>query len=60
LEDDIYTNAWQMLLGILEDETFNDILLDIGMPVKHGKQRLNWQVRRTLVRVLADFGSVAS
>lgn len=42
LEDDVYTNSWHMLLEILEDEACNDILLDIGMPVKHGRQRLNW------------------
>ncbi|KAJ4359219.1 hypothetical protein N0V95_002385 [Ascochyta clinopodiicola] len=33
LEDDIYTNSWHMLLKILGDETCNEILLDIGMPV---------------------------
>lgn len=42
LEDEIYTNSWHMLLDILEDNTCHGILLDIGMPVKHGKQRLNW------------------
>ena len=31
-----------MLIEILEDQACNGILLDIGMPVKHGKQRLNW------------------
>ncbi|KAJ4374481.1 glutamine-dependent NAD(+) synthetase [Didymella sp. IMI 355093] len=41
-EDDIYTNSWHMLLEILEDDVSHGILLDIGMPVKHGKQRLNW------------------
>lgn len=42
LEDDVYTNSWHMLIEILEDQACNGILLDIGMPVKHGKQRLNW------------------
>ncbi|KZM23607.1 NAD(+) synthase (glutamine-hydrolyzing) [Ascochyta rabiei] len=44
LEDDIYTNSWHMLLEILGDETCNEVLLDIGMPVKHGKQRLNCRI----------------
>lgn len=42
LEDDIYTNSWHMLLDVLEDDACHGILLDIGMPVKHGNQRLNW------------------
>ena len=42
LENDFYTNSWYMLLDVLEDEACHGILLDIGMPVSHGKQCFNW------------------
>ncbi|KAF2193783.1 putative glutamine-dependent NAD(+) synthetase [Zopfia rhizophila CBS 207.26] len=44
LEADLYLHCWEMCLMILTDETCNDILLDIGMPVIHRNNRFNCRI----------------
>lgn len=44
LEMDMYDHCWDQLQIILEDETCNDILLDIGMPILHRGRRFNCRV----------------
>ncbi|EGX48801.1 hypothetical protein AOL_s00079g440 [Orbilia oligospora ATCC 24927] len=43
-EDDLYLHSWEMLGCILADRECHDILLCIGMPVKHGGKRYNSKV----------------
>jgi len=40
----MYDHCWDQLQIILEDETCNDILLDIGMPILHRGRRFNCRV----------------
>lgn len=37
LEGDTYLHSWEMLARILQDAECQDILLDIGMPVRHSE-----------------------
>ncbi|KAH7061757.1 NAD+ synthetase [Paraphoma chrysanthemicola] len=44
LESDTYLHYWEMLFQILTDQTCHGILLDIGMPVEHGRSRYNCRI----------------
>ncbi|KAF2022838.1 putative glutamine dependent NAD+ synthetase [Setomelanomma holmii] len=44
LESDTYLHCWEMLLDILTDPDCHGILLDIGMPVEHGRSRYNCRI----------------
>jgi NAD+ synthase (glutamine-hydrolysing) len=44
LEQDLYLHCWEMLERILQDESCDDILLDIDMPVQHRNVRYNCRV----------------
>uniref|UniRef100_A0A093VFF4 Glutamine-dependent NAD(+) synthetase n=1 Tax=Talaromyces marneffei PM1 TaxID=1077442 RepID=A0A093VFF4_TALMA len=44
LEQDLFLACWEMLERILTDESCNDILLDIGMPIQHRNIRYNCRV----------------
>ena len=35
LEQDLYQHCWEMLEKIMSDESLNDILIDVGMPVQY-------------------------
>ncbi|KAK6337251.1 glutamine-dependent NAD(+) synthetase [Orbilia javanica] len=43
-EDDLYLHSWEMLGRILDDRECHNILLCIGMPVKHNGKRYNSKV----------------
>ncbi|KAK6535827.1 glutamine-dependent NAD(+) synthetase [Arthrobotrys megalospora] len=43
-EDDLYIHSWEMLGSILADRECNNIVLCIGMPVKHNGKRYNSMV----------------
>ena len=44
LEQDLYLHCWEMLERILGDDTFHNILIDVGMPVQHRNVRYNCRV----------------
>src|SRR5690348_14036080 len=44
LEGDIFLHSWEMLARIISDPDTNDILVDVGMPVRHRNVRYNARV----------------
>ncbi|KZF19560.1 glutamine-dependent NAD(+) synthetase [Xylona heveae TC161] len=44
LEGDTFLHSWEMLAKIIDHEDCQDILLDIGMPVRHKNVRYNCRV----------------
>ena len=44
LEGDTFLHSWEMLARIIDHEDCQDILLDIGMPVRHQNVRYNCRV----------------
>ncbi|KAI4952030.1 hypothetical protein J4E91_003492 [Alternaria rosae] len=41
-EDELYANSWEALTGVLKDECCDNMLVDIGMPIKHHNFRYIW------------------
>ncbi|KAL8988875.1 MAG: hypothetical protein Q9169_008485, partial [Polycauliona sp. 2 TL-2023] len=44
LEGDIFLHSWESLATIIDDDECQDIVLDIGMPVRHKNVRYNCRV----------------
>ncbi|KAI9295618.1 glutamine-dependent NAD(+) synthetase with GAT domain-containing protein [Neoconidiobolus thromboides FSU 785] len=44
LESDTYLHAWESLYELLSDESLYDILIDVGMPVRHKNVNYNCRV----------------
>ncbi|CAI6327155.1 unnamed protein product [Periconia digitata] len=44
LESDVYEHSMEMLYEIMKDRSFDDIVIDIGMPVQHQSLRFNCRV----------------
>jgi NAD+ synthase (glutamine-hydrolysing) len=44
LEGDTFLHSWEMLARIIEDPDCQDILVDVGMPVRHRNVRYNCRV----------------
>ena len=44
LEGDIFMHSWEMLASIIQDPDCQDILIDVGMPVRHRNVRYNCRV----------------
>ncbi|KAI9731897.1 MAG: glutamine-dependent NAD(+) synthetase [Cirrosporium novae-zelandiae] len=44
LENDTFLHCWEMYAQIISDERVSDILLDIGMPVRHRNVRYNTRI----------------
>ncbi|KAF2642738.1 glutamine-dependent NAD(+) synthetase with GAT domain-containing protein [Massarina eburnea CBS 473.64] len=44
LEGETYDNAMDMLAAIMEDRELDDIIIDLGMPVRHKNNRYNARV----------------
>jgi predicted amidohydrolase len=44
LEGDTFLHAWEMLAQILTDPLCQDIVVDVGMPVRHRNVRYNCRV----------------
>jgi len=44
LEGDTFLHSWEMLAKIIDHKDCQDILLDIGMPVRHRNVRYNCRV----------------
>ncbi|KAI9828429.1 MAG: glutamine-dependent NAD(+) synthetase [Thelocarpon impressellum] len=44
LEGDTYLHSWEMLARILDHDDCQDILLDIGMPVRHRNTHFNCRI----------------
>ena len=44
LESDLYLHSWEMLARILQDPDCQDIMIDVGMPVRHRNIRFNCRV----------------
>lgn len=41
LEGDTFLHSWEMLARIIDDPASQDILVDVGMPVRHRNVRYN-------------------
>ena len=35
LENDVYANSWDIVAGIISDESCQDIIIDLGLPIQH-------------------------
>ena len=44
LENDIFLHSWEMLARIVQDPDCQDIIIDVGMPVRHRNVRYNCRV----------------
>lgn len=44
LEGDVFLHSWEMLAQIIEDPISQDIVCDVGMPVRHRNVRYNCRV----------------
>lgn len=44
LEGDVFLHSWEMLAQIMEDPITQDIICDVGMPVRHRNVRYNCRV----------------
>ncbi|KAL1970772.1 hypothetical protein VTN77DRAFT_2606 [Rasamsonia byssochlamydoides] len=44
LEGDVFLHSWEMLARIIQDPVCQDILVDVGMPVRHRNVRYNCRV----------------
>ncbi|KAL8896213.1 MAG: hypothetical protein Q9192_003212 [Flavoplaca navasiana] len=44
LEGDVFLHAWESLATIIDDDACQDIVLDIGMPVRHKNVRYNCRI----------------
>ncbi|KAL8670480.1 MAG: hypothetical protein Q9168_004989 [Polycauliona sp. 1 TL-2023] len=44
LEGDIFLHSWESLATIIDDDECQDIVLDIGMPVRHKNVRYNCRI----------------
>ena len=52
LESDTYLHSWEMLARILDDPACEDILLDVGMPVRHRSLNYNCRILAYNRRIL--------
>lgn len=43
-EHDLYENCWEMLKRIMIDQELHDIIIDVGMPIRHRDVRYNCRV----------------
>ncbi len=44
LENDIFLHSWEMLAHLIQDPDCQDIIIDVGMPVRHRNVRYNCRV----------------
>lgn len=44
LEGDTFLHSWEMLARIIQDPVCQDMLVDVGMPVRHRNVRYNCRV----------------
>ncbi|KAI4220279.1 MAG: hypothetical protein LQ349_008131, partial [Xanthoria aureola] len=44
MEGDMFLHSWEALATIIDDDTCQDIVLDIGMPVRHKNVRYNCRI----------------